>query len=94
MQTIRERRQARPHRPGRLAEADHTRGLPKRSWATIIILVPTLGGILYLLFGRAGDQVSQAARVRARRSHYGRVPEVCPNRHQQATIAASSNLRT
>jgi hypothetical protein len=43
---------------GRLAEADHTRGLPKRSWATIIILVPTLGGILYLLFGRAGDQVS------------------------------------
>jgi len=26
---------------GRLAEADHTRGLPKRAWEIIIILVPT-----------------------------------------------------
>ena len=43
---------------GRLAEADHTRGLPKRAWEIIIILVPTFGGILYLLFGRAGGQVS------------------------------------
>ncbi|MGH3190447.1 MAG: PLDc N-terminal domain-containing protein [Streptosporangiaceae bacterium] len=38
---------------GRLAGADHTRGLPKRAWE-IIILLPTFGGILYLLFGRAG----------------------------------------
>jgi hypothetical protein len=43
---------------GRLAEAGHTRGLPKRAWAIIIILVPTFGGILYLLFGRAGGQVN------------------------------------
>jgi hypothetical protein len=42
---------------GRLAEEDHTRGLPKRAWE-IIILVPTFGGILYLLFGRASGQVS------------------------------------
>ena len=41
---------------GRLAEAGRTRGLPKRAWAIIIILLPTLGGILYLLFGRAGGQ--------------------------------------
>jgi hypothetical protein len=43
---------------GRLAEADLTRGLPKRAWEIIIILVPAFGGILYLLFGRAGGQVS------------------------------------
>jgi Phospholipase_D-nuclease N-terminal len=43
---------------GRLAEADQTRGLPKRGWEIVILLVPTFGGILYLLFGRAGGQVS------------------------------------
>ena len=43
---------------GRLAEADQTRGLSKRAWAVIIIILPTIGGILYLLFGRAGGQVS------------------------------------
>ena len=45
----------------RLDETDHTRGLSKRAWAVIVILLPTLGGILYLLFGRAGNQVSKAA---------------------------------
>jgi hypothetical protein len=43
---------------GRLAAADQTRGLPRRAWEIIIILLPTVGGILYLLFGRAGGQVS------------------------------------
>jgi hypothetical protein len=43
---------------GRLAEADQTRGLPKRAREIVIILVPMFGGILYLLFGRAGGQVS------------------------------------
>jgi hypothetical protein len=38
---------------GCVAEADRTRGLPKRA-REIIILLPTLGGIFYLLFGRAG----------------------------------------
>lgn len=32
--------------PGRLAEADRTRGLPKRAWEIVILLVPTFGGIL------------------------------------------------
>ena len=44
--------------PGRLAEADQTRGLPKRAWEIVILPVPTFGGILYLHFGRAGGQVS------------------------------------
>src|SRR5271169_5167110 len=35
--------------PGPLAEADQTRGLPKRAWEIVILLVPTFGGILYLL---------------------------------------------
>jgi hypothetical protein len=35
---------------------------PNRLWVVIIILLPTLGGILYLVFGRADNQVSQAAR--------------------------------
>lgn len=39
---------------GHLAEAGDTRGLPERAWQIIIILLPTVGGILYLLFGRAG----------------------------------------
>ncbi len=39
---------------GRLAGTGRTRGLPKRAWEIIIILLPTFGGILYLLFGRAG----------------------------------------
>jgi len=43
---------------GRLAEAGQTRGLSKRGWEIVILLVPTFGGILYLLFGRAGGQVS------------------------------------
>jgi hypothetical protein len=43
---------------GRLAGAGHTRGLPKRAWEIIIVPVPTFGGILYLLFGRADSQVS------------------------------------
>lgn len=42
---------------GRVAKADHTRGLPKRAWEIIIIIIllllPTLGGILYPLSGRA-----------------------------------------
>jgi hypothetical protein len=42
---------------GRLAGTDHTRGLPKRARETIIFLVPTFGGSLHLLFGRAGGQV-------------------------------------
>jgi hypothetical protein len=45
-------------RRGRLAQADHTRDLPKRAWEIMIVLVPTFGGILYLLFGRAGGQVN------------------------------------
>jgi len=46
---------------GRVAEAGHTRGLSKRAWAVIIIILPTIGGILYLLFGRADNQVSETA---------------------------------
>jgi hypothetical protein len=38
---------------GRLAAADHTRGPSKQAWEIIIILLPTVGGCLYLLFGRA-----------------------------------------
>lgn len=47
---------------GRVAEAGHTRGLSKRAWTVIIIILPTIGGILYLRFGRADYQVSEAAR--------------------------------
>jgi hypothetical protein len=63
-----------PYRPGNLvpdhppaAQAGQTRGVPKRAQEFVILFVPTFGGILYLLFGRACGQVRRtAAATRAR----------------------------
>jgi hypothetical protein len=61
---------------GRLAEADQTRGLPRRAWEIIIILLPTFGGILYLLFGRTGGSGERNGR---RGAGHG-LSVTCPSR--------------